>query len=55
MTKKKTGSDPICSMPYDMRLREYEREKQEMFQRMVGVPAVEIMKEHHKLVEKWRV
>ena len=45
----------IRSMPYDMRLRNYEREKNELFDRIAHMSAGEVAKAHAELAEKWRV
>lgn len=54
--KKKSLSEiPIKSLPYEVRLMNYEREKTELFAKNFGIPASEMAEMHKKLAEKWRV
>lgn len=45
----------IHSLPYEERIRGYEREKNEMFHRNVGMPAEEFRRMHEELIRKWGV
>lgn len=45
----------IRAMPYDARLKHYEREKNELFMKISNMPAAEVQKKHEELVKKWRV
>lgn len=52
----KTISDrAIRVMPYDSRLKNYEREKDELFFKIRNMTAAEVAEAHRKLAEKWRV
>ena len=55
MPKKKLSDIPIKSLPYEVRLMNYEREKTELFAKNFGLPANEMAEMHKKLAEKWRV
>lgn len=57
MTKKKmTLSDrAIRSMPYEMRLRNYEREKNTLFDKSANMSTASVAKAHAELAAKWRV
>lgn len=59
MTKKSKRFElterAIRSMPYDLRIRNYEREKDQMFSRIAGLPAEEVSRMHRELAEKWKV
>lgn len=56
MKKSKSLADvAIRAMPYEMRLRNYEREKNELFSRIGSMTLREVAKAHADLVEKWRV
>lgn len=54
-TARSLSERAIRAMPYDMRLRNYEREKNELFDRIAHMSAVEVAKAHAELAEKWRV
>ena len=43
------------AMPYDSRLKHYEREKDELFFKIRNMTASEVAEAHRKLAEKWRV
>ena len=45
----------IRAMPYDTRLRLYEKEKNEMFERLRGASARDMEEAHKKLDQKWKV
>lgn len=45
----------ISNMPYAFRLRNYEKEKQELFYEMHRLSSVEIQARHRALAEKWQV
>ena len=58
MIKKDVGcrkAFEIMKMPYEQRIRNYEREKNELFYELAALPAAEIAKRHEELREKWRV
>ena len=42
-------------MPYELRIQHYNKEKNEMFQKLRGLPAREFEKAHEKLRKKWDV
>ena len=45
----------IRAMPYELRLRNYEREKNELFMQIRDLPAHAVAEAHRELAEKWRV
>ena len=45
----------IHSLPYEERLRGYEREKDELFYKIVSLPAEEVQRLHHELIKKWGI
>lgn len=45
----------IRAMPYELRIQHYNREKNEMFQKLRGLPAREFEKAHEELRKKWDV
>ncbi len=59
MAKKNRNNElnerAIRAMPYDLRIRNYEREKDRMFSRIAGLPAEEVSRMHRELAEKWKV
>jgi hypothetical protein len=56
MKKKTTISErAIRAMPYETRLRFYEREKDELFLRISNMSTAEIAKAHSDLARKWMV
>lgn len=57
MKKKKQSISEraIRAMPYEVRLRNYEREKNAMFSKIAGLPASEVAKAHADLAKKWGV
>ena len=59
MTKKKTNktiSDRmIRAMPYEVRIKHYEREKNDLFYKIANMPASQVAKAHAELAEKWKV
>ena len=55
MRKKSLSEIPIKSLPYEVRLMNYEREKTELFANNFGLSASEMAEMHKKLAEKWRV
>lgn len=45
----------IRAMPYETRLKHYEREKNELFFKIKSMPAAEVQKMHEALIKKWKV
>ena len=45
----------IRVMSYESRIQHYNREKDELFQKLRGLPAKEFEKAHEKLRKKWDV
>ena len=45
----------IRAMPYDTRLKLYEKEKNEMFEKLRGVSAKDMEEAHKRLAQKWKV
>ena len=52
---KKISERAIRAMPYETRLRNYEREKNAMFNKIAGLPASEVAQKHADLAKKWGV
>lgn len=52
---EKMSDRAIRSMPYESRLRNYEREKNALFDRIADMSAAEVAKAHADLARKWRV
>lgn len=52
---KEVSSRAIRAMPYESRLKNYEREKNELFARIRDMSAAEVAKAHAELAKKWRV
>lgn len=56
MVKKESMMNKaIKAMPYDVRLRNYEREKNALFSKIADLPASEVAKAHADLAKKWMV
>ena len=56
MTNKTKISDrAIRSMPYQSRLKAYEREKDQLFERIAGMSAREVQEAHDALIRKWKI
>lgn len=45
----------IRSMPYELRLEYYEREKNKMFSQIKDLPAADVADAHRELAKKWWV
>jgi hypothetical protein len=45
----------IRAMPYESRLKNYEKEKDALFLKIKGMSASEVAEAHRKLAEKWKV
>lgn len=45
----------IRAMPYESRLKNYEKEKDELFSRIRNMSAEDVSKAHQELAKKWRV
>ena len=45
----------IKAMPYEQRLRNYEREKNDLFFKIAHMSASEVQEKHNELIRKWRV
>ena len=45
----------IRSIPYELRLQNYEREKNDLFMQIRDLPAEEVAEAHKALVEKWKL
>ena len=52
---KDLSARAIRAMPYDMRLRNYEREKNELFDRIAHMSAGEVAEAHAELARKWGI
>ena len=52
---EKLSSRSIRAMPYESRLRNYEREKNALFDRIADMSASEVAKAHAELARKWKV
>lgn len=42
-------------MPYELRLQNYEREKDALFMQIRDMPAAEVAEAHRALAEKWKL
>lgn len=42
-------------MPYEVRIKHYEREKNDLFYKIANMPASQVAKAHAELAEKWKV
>lgn len=51
----KLSDRAVRSMPYDVRLRNYEREKNELFYKISHMSAKEVQEKHNELIRKWNV
>lgn len=51
----KLSERAIRAMPYEQRLKNYEREKNELFYKISHMSAAEMREKHQELVRKWRV
>lgn len=45
----------IRAMPYELRLQNYEREKNDLFMQIRDLPADKVSEAHKALVEKWKL
>lgn len=45
----------IRAMPYELRLQNYEREKNELFMQIRDMPASAVAEAHQELARKWKV
>ena len=45
----------IRAMPYESRLKNYEKEKDALFLKIKGMSAADVAEAHRKLAEKWKV
>lgn len=51
----KISERAIRAMPYESRLKNYEREKDKLFYEIRNMSAAEVAEAHKKLAEKWKV
>ena len=51
----KINEQAIKAMPYEQRLKNYEREKNELFYKISHLSAAEVQEKHQELIRKWRV
>ena len=51
----KISEQTIKAMPYEVRLRYYEKEKNELFYKISHLSAAEVQEKHNELIRKWRV
>lgn len=51
---KKPTKNPTM-MPYNQRLRAYERDKDELLRKAAGLPAAEFQMLLDQLIEKWKI
>ena len=51
----KISDRAIRAMPYESRLRHYEKEKGELFYQIAHMSAAEVEMRHRELAKKWRV
>ena len=55
ITMTKLTERAIRAMPYETRIQHYNREKDELFNKLRGLPAREFEKAHEELRKKWKV
>lgn len=55
MGKNNLSERAIRAMPYESRVKQYEREKAELFYKIRDMSASEVAEAHRKLAEKWRM
>ena len=55
LTMTKISEQAIKAMPYEGRLRHYEREMNELFYKISHLSAAEVHEKHNELIRKWRV
>ena len=55
LTMTKLSEQAIRSMPYEQRLKNYEREKNDLFYKIAHLSAAEVQEKHQELIRKWRV
>lgn len=55
MGKNNLSERAIRTMSYESRLRNYEKEKDELFFKIRNMSASEVSEAHRKLAEKWRM
>ena len=51
----KINDRAIRAMPYDTRLKHYEREKEELFFQIRDMSPNEVSEAHRRLAQKWRI
>lgn len=51
----KLSEHAIRAMPYEQRLKNYEREKNALFYKISHMSAAEVQEKHNELIRKWRV
>ena len=51
----KISEQAIRAMPYEQRLKNYEREKNDLFYKIAHLSAAEVQEKHNELIRKWRV
>lgn len=49
------GNKAIRSLPYAVRLKKYEQEKEELFYKIRDMSAEDVSEAHRKLAEKWGI
>lgn len=52
---KKLSERAIRAMTYESRLKNYEREKQELFMKSAHLPEEEVQTKHQELIRKWQI
>lgn len=45
----------IRNMPYETRLKQYQKEKEELFYKIKNLTAEEVSQRHKALADKWRI
>lgn len=45
----------IRAMPYELRLKHYEKEKNELFFKLTHLSPREVQEKHQEIIKKWRI
>ena len=51
----KLTESAIRAMPYEQRLKNYEKEKSDLFYKISHLSVEEVQEKHNELIRKWRV
>ena len=51
----KINRSAIRNMPYEIRLKKYQKEKEELFYKIKDLTAEEVSQKHKELADKWGI